>query len=170
MRPRLVGYSIGGWNVLLHADAHPDDIAGAVMVDVRPPAVSRRWAEVMPPAASGEPEAITLTRTDPDTFEQDPTQNPEGLRLDESASQVLATSGLGDRPLVVLAGAETAELTDGFDAPLAGTVLDIWWELQDELAATSTAGRLVKVDGAGHDLPFLRADAVAAAITQVLGD
>jgi pimeloyl-ACP methyl ester carboxylesterase len=165
----LVGYSIGGWNALLHADQHPDDVVGAVMVDVRPPAASRRWAEVMPPAASGEPEAITLTRTDPDTFEADPTQNPEGLRLDDSATEVLATRGLGDRPLIVLAGSDTTAITEGFDAPLAGTVLDIWWELQADLAAASTAGRLDKVDGAGHDLPFVAADAVADAIAEVIG-
>lgn len=165
----LVGYSIGGWNALLHADQHPDDVAGAVLVDVRPAAVSRRWAEVMPAEAPGEPEAITFTRTDPDTFEQDPTLNPEGLLIDDSAAQVMAASGLGDRPLIVLAGADTAEITEGFDASLAATVLDIWWELQDDLAAVSSAGRLVKVDGAGHDLPFVAADAVADAIAEVIG-
>ncbi len=41
----LVGYSLGGWNVMVHADAHPADVVGAVMVDVRPPAASQRVAE-----------------------------------------------------------------------------------------------------------------------------
>ena len=36
----LVGYSLGGWNVMVHDDAHPADVVGAVMVDVRPPAAS----------------------------------------------------------------------------------------------------------------------------------
>lgn len=166
----LVGYSIGGWNLLVHADKHPDDILGAVMVEVRPPAASRRWAAAMPPEASGEPEAVTLTRTDPETFEQDPNGNPEGLLLDASASEVLATKGLGDRPLVVLAGTDTAIISEGFDEVLAAKVLDIWWELQDELAAASTNGSLRKIEGANHELPFTHPDEVAAAISEVLGN
>lgn len=166
----LVGYSLGGWNVLVHADRHPEDVVGAVLVEVRPPAASRRWAALMPPAAPGESESITLTRSDPETFEQDPTGNPEGLRLDDSATETLATAGLGDRPLVVLAGTETAGLTEGFDAALATSVLEVWWELQEELAATSTVGRLERVDGADHELPVSHPDAVADAIREILGD
>ena len=41
----LVGYSLGGWNVMVHADAHPADVVGAVMVDVRPPAASQAVAQ-----------------------------------------------------------------------------------------------------------------------------
>jgi pimeloyl-ACP methyl ester carboxylesterase len=164
----LVGYSVGGWNALLHAERYPADVVGAVLVDVRPPAASERWAAAMPPETPDESEAIHLTRTDPETFEKDPTGNPEGLLLAESAG-IVASSKLGDRPLVVLAGADTAGITEGFDGPLASTVLDIWWELQEELAARSSNGRLEKVDGAGHDLPIERADAVAVAIKSVLG-
>ena len=46
----LVGYSLGGWNVMVHADAYPADVVGAVMVDVRPPAASQQWLKALPPA------------------------------------------------------------------------------------------------------------------------
>ena len=152
----LVGYSVGGWNVMVHADEHPDDVVGAVFVDVRPPAVSQRWVEALPPEASGEPEAIHLTRTDPVTFEKDPAQNPEGLLIADSAAEALATDDFGDRPLVVLAAGDTSGVTEGFDATLGATMVGIWWELQQELAARSTAGKLVKVEGATHEMPFER--------------
>lgn len=166
----LVGYSVGGWNVLVHADEHAADVVGAVLVDVRPPGVSDAWKAAMPAPTAGESEAITATRTDPDTFERDPSQNPEGLLLADSAAQAIAAKGLGDHPLVVLAGADTTEMTDGFTEPLASKVVDIWFGLQADLAKESTNGRLQKVDGAGHDLPFAKADVVADAIREVLGD
>ena len=50
------------------------------------------------------------------------------------------------------------------------TLVKIWWDLQDELASRSTQGRLVKVENATHEIPFERADAVADAITEILGD
>ncbi len=165
----LVGYSVGGWNVMVHADEHPDDVVGSVFVDVRPPAASRRWLEALPPEASGEPEAIHLTRTDPVTFEQDPTQNPEGLLIADSATEAIATDDVGDTPLIVLAAGDTSGVTEGFDAALGATMAGIWWDLQEELAARSTSGKLVKVDGATHEMPFERPDVIADAIREVLG-
>ncbi len=165
----LVGYSVGGWNVMVHADEHPDDVVGAVFVDVRPPAASQRWLEALPPEASGEPEAIHLTRTDPVTFEQDPAQNPEGLLIADSAAEALGTDDFRDAPLVVLAAGDTSGVSEGFDATLGATMVRIYWELQEELAARSTAGKLVKVDGATHEMPFERPDAIADAIREVLG-
>ncbi len=149
--------------------AHPDDVVGAVFVDVRPPGLSQRSLEALPPEVSGEPEAIHATRTDPEGFEKDPTLNPEGLLLAESAAQALGTSGFGDDPLVVLAAGDTSGVTEGFDATLGATMERIYRELQEELATRSTAGKLVTVDGATHEMPFERPDAVADAIREVIG-
>jgi len=166
----LVGYSLGGWNVLVHADAHPADVVGAVMVDVRPPAASQEWFKVLPPPSPTESEAIKAAREEITIFDTDPTLNPEGLRLGDSAAQALATKGFGDKPLIVLAAANTSAVTDGFEPALAATLVKIWWDLQDELTSRSTQGRLVKVENATHEMPFERADAIADAITEILGD
>ena len=103
------------------------------------------------------------------TFEQDPAQNPEGLLIADSAAEALGTDDFRDAPLVVLAAGDTSGVSEGFDATLGATMVRIYWELQEELAARSTAGKLVKVDGATHEMPFERPDAIADAIREVLG-
>jgi pimeloyl-ACP methyl ester carboxylesterase len=166
----LVGYSLGGWNVMVHADAHPTDVVGAVMVDVRPPAMSQESLKVLPPASATESEAIKEAREDSTTFASDPTLNPEGLRIGDSAAQALATKGFGAKPLIVLAAADTSVVTEGFEPALAAKLDKIWWDLQGELASRSTKGRLVKVENATHEMPFERPDVVADAINEILGD
>jgi len=166
----LVGYSLGGWNVMVHEDAHSADVVGAVMVDVRPPAATKEFLKQLPPASATESEAIKMAREEGSTFETDPTLNPEGLRLGDSAAQALATKGFGDKPLIVLAAADTSAVTDGFEPALAAALVKTWWDLQDELVSRSTKGRLVKVENATHEMPFERADAIADAIKEILGD
>jgi pimeloyl-ACP methyl ester carboxylesterase len=166
----LVGYSSGGWNVMVHADADPADVVGAVMVDVRPPAASQQWLKALPPESATESDAIKTAREESTTFDTDPTLNPEGLRLGDSAAQAIKTKGFGDKPLVVLAAADTSVVSEGFEPALGARLVKIWWDLQDELASRSTQGRLVKVENATHEMPFERPDAIADAITEILGD
>jgi pimeloyl-ACP methyl ester carboxylesterase len=166
----LVGYSVGGWNVMVHNDLHGGDVAGAVMADVRPPGISARWLAALPPQASDEPEAVRLNREDLTVFEADPTMNPELLDLQASAAEAVATDGFGDKPLVVLAAADTAAITEGLDVELAATFESAYWELQQAMADQSSAGRLEKVENATHDMPWERADAIVAAILEVLGE
>jgi len=166
----LVGFSLGGWNVMVHRDRHPADVVGAVLVDVRPPAASKRWLAALPPESPTESEAIRMARDESTTFDTDPSLNPEGLRLDKSAAEALDAKGFGDLPLVVLAAANTSGISAGFDPAQGKRMVDIWWELQDELLSGSTNGRMVKVDGTEHEIPVDRPDAVADAIREVLGD
>jgi len=166
----LVGYSVGGWNVMVHNDQHGADVAGAVMADVRPPGVSARWLKALPQPADDEPEGVRLNREDLTVFEADPSLNPELLDLKASAAEAVATKGFGDKPLVVLAAADTTAITEGLDDPLATTFVSAWWELQQAMADQSTAGRLEKVERATHDMPWERSDAIIAAILEVLGE
>jgi pimeloyl-ACP methyl ester carboxylesterase len=165
----LVGFSLGGWNVMVHEDAHPGDVVGAVMADVRPPA-SQRWLAALPPESSTESEAIRLAREESTTFDTDPALNPEGLLLGVSATQAIETDGFGDKPLVVLAASDTAAIAEGFEPAQGARMVGIGWALQVELASRSTKGRLVKVDDTQHEIMIDRADAVADAIREVLGD
>jgi pimeloyl-ACP methyl ester carboxylesterase len=165
----LVGYSVGGWNVMVHHDLHGDDIVGAVMADVRPPGVSARWLEALPAETAGESEGIRLNREDLTVFEADPSLNPEQLDLRASAAEAIESGGFGDKPLVVLAAANTAAITEGLEGPLAAAFEGAWWELQQAMADLSTAGRLEKVENSTHDMPWERTDAIVAAIREVLG-
>ena len=166
----LVGFSLGGWNVLVHNDAHGADVAGAVMVDVRPPGVSARWLEALPPESADEPEGVKVGREELMVFEVDPTLNPETIDLRASAAEALAGGDFGDKPLIVLGAADTAGIEAGLPADLAATFVKIWWEEQQSLADLSTAGRLEKVEDSTHDMPYERTDAVVAAILEVLGE
>ena len=166
----LVGYSVGGWNVMVHNDLHGADVVGAVLADVRPPGVSARWLDALPPEKAGEAEGIRLNREDLTVFEADPARNPELLDLRRSAAEALATGGFDDKPLIVLAAADTTAITEGLDGDIATAFEAAWWELQQAMADQSTAGRLVKVENATHDMPWERTDAIVAAVREVLGE
>jgi pimeloyl-ACP methyl ester carboxylesterase len=165
----LVGYSVGAWNVLVHADEFPADVVGAVLAEARPPTASREWLKALPPESATESEAIKGAREESTTFDTDPTLNPEGLRLDASADQAMGATGFVDKPLVVLASADTVGIAEGFEPSLGARMVDVWWTLQEDLASRSTAGSLRKVTGATHEIIFERPDAVADAIREVLG-
>jgi pimeloyl-ACP methyl ester carboxylesterase len=165
----LVGHSSGGWNVMVYAGRYPDEVAGVVMVDVRPPKASERFAASLPPQSSGEPEAVHQTRADLTDWEHDPSSNPEGLDLIKSAAQAAASPGFGDRPLIVLTAGDRAAVTEGLPADLAKTFDGIWMELQTKLVTLSTKGRQEVIAGATHDLPFEKPGVVVDAIHEVLG-
>ncbi|MEO6206900.1 MAG: alpha/beta hydrolase [Candidatus Limnocylindrales bacterium] len=164
----LVGHSIGGWNALVHDGMYPADVVGAVLVDVRPPEASARWLAALPPEAADESEAIRGNREEFTTFETDPTRNPETLDLSASAAQA-AEADLGDDPIVVLVASRGKDdFWAGLEPALATTMDEIWMELQQDLADRSTNGTIEMVEGATHDVPGDRPDAIVDAIRSVL--
>ena len=165
----LVAHSSGGWNAMVFGDQYADEVAGVVMVDVRPPLASAQSLKALPPEKAGEPEAIHQTRADLTVWERDPSRNPEGLDLIASATQASAVSGFGDDPLIVLTAGDRAGNTEGLPADLAKTFDGIWMDLQSKLVDLSSKGRQEIVEGATHDMPFEKPDVVADAIREVLG-
>lgn len=165
----MVGFSLGGWNVMVYNDRYPGEVVSAVMVDVRPADFSRRSLEALPPQSPSEPAPIKEMRFDLTTFETDPTLNDEGLFLAQSATETIATADFGDKPVLVLVASDISENFADLDPTLAATLEAIWWELQDELVARSSIGRLVKVDTPEHDIPYDRPEAVVGAINELLG-
>jgi pimeloyl-ACP methyl ester carboxylesterase len=166
----LVGFSVGGWNTMVFAADHPDEVAGAVLVDVRPPEASRRWLAALPPESSDESDAIRQNRAELTTFENDPSLNPEDLDLAASSSEAAAAlqpGGFGDRPLALIVASDTSGLWEGLDADLASTLDGILRELQAGLAAWSTDSTTTSVD-APHEIPAEQPGAIAEAIRAVL--
>jgi pimeloyl-ACP methyl ester carboxylesterase len=166
----LVGHSSGGWNVMVYGGQYASEVAGVVMVDVRPPLASDEFRKALPPEKANEPEAIHQTRADLTDWEHDPTLNPEGLDLIKSAQEAAASPGFGDRPLVVLTAGDRAAVTEGLPATLATTFDGIWMSLQAKLATLSSKGRQEIVTGATHDMPDEKPDVVVKAIRDVMGD
>jgi pimeloyl-ACP methyl ester carboxylesterase len=165
----LVGFSIGGWNAMVYTDAYPSEVAGAVLVDVRPPQASREWLAALPPEAPDDSEALKGNREELTVFEHDPSLNSEGLDLVKSADEAMETAGFGDRPLIVLSAADTADQWEGLETGLATRLDTIGKDLQARLATLSTQGRQVLVTDTGHHIPSERPDAILDAIEEVLG-
>ncbi|HET8785351.1 MAG TPA: alpha/beta hydrolase [Candidatus Limnocylindrales bacterium] len=165
----LVGHSVGGWNVMVYGGRYADDVAGAVMVDVRPPAFSTKSFAALPPEKAGEPDSLRQAREEAD-FEKDPSRNPEGLDLIKSAAQASASAGFGDRPLTVLVAGDRSAVTEGLPPAVAKDLDSIWMGLQTGLTGLSSNGRQEIVPGATHDMPFEKPDVIVKAIQDVLGE
>ena len=98
----LVAHSLGGWNAIVYTADHPEQVVGAVLVDITPRGLEGRWLEELPPETPDEPEAIHQARENFTTFLTDPSMNPEGTDIADSLEQVLAAPGFGDRPTEIL--------------------------------------------------------------------
>lgn len=94
----------------------------------------------------------------------------EMLDLDASNAEVRAAriTSLGSVPLVVLSHGRPEGSPPQLGPDVAAAYEAVWQELQAEQAALSSRGRRVVVDGAGHDIPTERPDAVVAAVHEVL--
>lgn len=162
----LVAWSLGGWNAMVYADRHPEDVAGLVLIDVRPPTASARWLAELPAETPGESEALHGNRDEFTTFELDPSLNPEGLDLRTSSAQAAAAS-FGGRPVTFLWAANTSDVWEGLDPELAKRLDAVGLELRMELEAKAPSSESILVD-ASHDIAGDAPDAVVDAIRTLL--
>lgn len=165
----LVGHSLGGWNVLLYAAAYPDQVVGAVLVDILPPSTTRRFLAELPPETANEPEAVRDWRDELTTFQADESRNPEHLVLKAGAEQVGAAPGLGDRPVVILWAEQHADLWMGLDADLATRMEAALQAARGDVEALAEAPEIIKVDG-GHMLNADQPGVVVEAVRTVLDE
>lgn len=119
----LVGHSYGGLLVRLFAQAHPQEVAGIVLVDSMGRDQTRRTLAIWPRS-----QAPALRRS-----LARPVQDGVDLRSGELEARRVRS--LGDKPLAVItAGRETF---GGVPASFARTLDRLWGTMQDELAALS---------------------------------
>jgi pimeloyl-ACP methyl ester carboxylesterase len=169
----LVGHSFAVWPLSVFAAAHPEDVAGVVLVDPRGPHVSARWLAALPPPSAGEPKAVRLNREELTVFEHDPKLNREHLDVARSAaeaSDVLDAPGplFGDAPLLVL-GAVDTHLSWSDLPPRLATAFDrIWLDEQKALVHESTNGTFHEVADSRHEIQSDQPEAVIDAVESVL--
>lgn len=164
----LVAHSIGGWNAIVYTADHPDQVVGAVLVDILPPGLDDRLLEELPPETPSEPEVIRQAREDFTSFLTDPSMNPEGLHIADSEVRVLAAPGFGARPTEILWATET-ELTvwPGFEPDLAARLNAAIEDLLRDVEALADEPTVTRVD-TGHAIHEERPEVVIEAIRRVL--
>ena len=171
----LVGHSMAVWPLSVYAAAHPNDVAGVVLVDPRGPHVSARMRDALPPPRPNEPEQVTLEREALGVFEHDPNLNPEHLQFTETmaeANTVLHAPGplFGDAPMRVLSGEYTYLSWHGLPPRLAKEFRQIWLDGQKSLAEESTDGSYEVVTDSQHEIQADQPQAVIDAIESALAD
>jgi pimeloyl-ACP methyl ester carboxylesterase len=172
--PFVIGaHSFGATIATLFTQAYPDDVLGLVFVDPQGPRTSDGWLKALPPESADEPKEIADLRDDLETFQTDPSLNPEHVRIRESMAAAVAALDadgplFGDRPVVVLSAESNPGSGLGLPPDLATTIDEIWAAAQQELADESTAGSLETVAGAGHNIQVEKPPAVIKALEGVL--
>ena len=164
----LVAHSAGGWNAILYTAVRPEQVVGAVLVDILPPGVDPAFLEELPPETPDEPEAIHEFRVEITTFRTDPSRNPENLRVADSEVEVLAAPGFGARPTEILWATDT-DVTNwpGFDPELADRLNAAFEEVRGDVEALADDPTVTRVD-TGHFIHDERPDVVIGAIRRVL--
>jgi pimeloyl-ACP methyl ester carboxylesterase len=164
----LVAHSAGGWNAIVYTADHPEQVVGAVLVDILPPGIDPRFLEELPPETPDEPEVVHEFRVEILTFRTDPSMNPENLRIADSEEQVLAAPGFGARPTEILWATNT-DVTNwpGFDPDLAARLNAAFEEVRRHVEGLADDPGVARVD-TGHFIHEERPEVVLAAIRRVL--
>ena len=185
----LVGHSLGGKNVRLFAIAHPDQVAGMVLVDARgeyvdantSPAETQAFQQNIAVQASQYrlARSVGLIRLIGASLWGGPAMpramRTEGVLLTTSRRGVDAQTAEGLERAADDALLQAAPALG--DRPLivlaAGqnmTATPYWAEAQRQQAALSTHGRLIVAEGSGHAIHWEQPALVVDAVRQVLAD
>lgn len=184
----LVGHSLAGKNIRMLASAHPDEVAGMVLVDARSEhvdaltpraeadafglalsmqgslyALARRFGVARAFGASlvGEPLVPPAIATEMALLQTQTGAIDETTReglVRAADDATLARSTLGSIPLAVIAA--SASMAE----------IPNWSTAQRELAALSTRGRLVIAEHSGHAVHIEQPRIVIDAIRQVVSE
>ena len=154
----LVAHSMGGINVRMFANEHPNDVAGMVLIDtVGDDQPARYWA-LLPEPHLAELRTV-LSRL------------PEGLDYDTYVAGIAEMKSesrtLGDMPLVILTrGREDAPP----DAPpeLTSRMLHAWQGMQSELRKLSMNSLQVVAQDAGHFIQREKPELTIACVRAVV--
>jgi pimeloyl-ACP methyl ester carboxylesterase len=189
----LVGHSFGGYNVRVFNGKFPNEVVGMVLADssqedqyeLLPLAWRRfgvellsRWqrqAKWMPPQITFGIARLRFRKvlgSDAYLILQSKYLKARASELKEiqtSAEQARLSGTLGDKPLVVLTGAQQDDALRSALSPEDFTRFQQLWvrTLQPRLLQLSTRGKEVILSDVGHDIPTQRPEAIVDAVRQL---
>ena len=150
----LAGHSLGGLYIQLYAYAHPDEVAGMVLVDPTPEGFSIRLGDLAAAMGTPMPPAPATLGPDEVSFAQ--------------MRQARAAGTLRPMPLVVLSHGRAAE---PIERPTGWPIAEeerIWRELHAEIARLVPSGRQVVAEASGHNIHQEQPELVVEAIRNVV--
>ena len=161
----LVGHSIAGLDLRLHAGRYPEDVAGMVFVDPSVVGQIAAMLAALPPPGETQNPAIGILRASLEDGWPDPSVTPERYDVAGSQADVAAITSFGDIPVIVLSAAVgDGTLPEGTRTAL----LDAFHALHEDLAAMSTSGGHEIIAGAGHFIQGDQPEAVLDAIVELV--
>jgi pimeloyl-ACP methyl ester carboxylesterase len=172
--PFVIGaQGYGAVQAILFTQAHPDEVAGLVLIDPEGPTVTTQFLDALPPKYDGEPMAIAAVRS---TWQDSLTgawRNREHLDVEASDSEAAAALQapgplFGDRPVAVLSAHRSPGTEFRLPVELASTIDQIWFGAQHELADESTAGWLEDVPDTGPEIQTDEPQVVIDAVQRIL--
>ena len=148
----LVGHSMGGAYMELFAKSHPDEVAGAVLVDPR----HRDFLETcsgagLPLDKCGIPESMLET--------QSAATIAEYHAFPAASDEMRAAGPFGSYPVRVLTAT---------NHPWSAAQESLWESMLASLAAEAGHGQQIVVQGAGHHIQIDRPDVVVNTILAIL--
>jgi hypothetical protein len=148
----LVGHSLGGSYMELLAKTHPDEVAGAVLVEPRP-------SGFLDECESQDLDMCGITE---DQLERQPDVVAAEYRefSSQDNAELDAAGGLGDYPVRVMTGTKTPGTSDERQ--------DLWMSMQRDIALEAADGGQIVVQGGHHYLQVQQPDEVTAAVLALL--
>jgi len=163
----LVGQSIGGWIVRCLASAHPQDVAGLVLVDPTHECQFTKMSALLPPEAENESPSLQRFRSFWSEGYKHPEQNHEGINFPSSIAAMSDYSLPLNLPVTVLtSGTNLNEM----DAPLElrKSLHKTWLDLHNSLLPLAPLGKHIILPDSGHFIQRDDPSAIVSAIREML--
>jgi pimeloyl-ACP methyl ester carboxylesterase len=161
----LVGHSYGGNVVRLFASMYADDMGGLILEDTQHEDVLNELRKILKGKDLEAFEQLVVAR-----FRAPANPKTEADYRDITREQVRKSKPLPPMPFVILStGSERAKaMQTMFSAEAIEKIAKLDFDLQIKMAALIPGGRLIIVEGAGHDIHLGKPEALIVPVVEMI--